>query len=276
MDNYHHELYPATGPMPELGPKVVPAATIIIFRKGRESPAPEFLMLQRSKEMRFAGGAAVFPGGRVDPADRELAARLAPQADQEIAAAQVAGIRETLEEAGLVIAMRQSVTADEAREARKMLFAEENLAPVLDRFGWEPDLDSLTYFAHWCPPMDKAFDTRFFAYDIGTGSVDIAVDATENTHLFWTTAQGALDLLEKGEISLIFPTMRNVERLALFSDISEAIAHAQAHPPQRMAARRETLDGEDYVTIPDGRGYPVTRQTVADARRGGTPFKNVS
>jgi 8-oxo-dGTP pyrophosphatase MutT (NUDIX family) len=233
-------------------------------------------MLQRSKEMRFAGGAAVFPGGRVDPADRELAARLAPQADQEIAAAQVAGIRETLEEAGLVIAMRQSVTADEAREARKMLFAEENLAPVLDRFGWEPDLDSLTYFAHWCPPMDKAFDTRFFAYDIGTGSVDIAVDATENTHLFWTTAQGALDLLEKGEISLIFPTMRNVERLALFSDISEAIAHAQAHPPQRMAARRDTLDGEDYVTIPDGRGYPVTRQTVADARRGGTPFKNVS
>ena len=276
MDNYHHELYPATGPMPEHGPKVVPAATIIIFRKGRESAAPEFLMLQQSKEMRFAGGAAVFPGGRVDPADRELAARLAPQADQEIAAAQVAGIRETLEEAGLVIAMRQPVTADEAREARKMLFAEENLAPVLDRFGWEPDLDSLTYFAHWCPPMDKAFDTRFFVYDIGTGSVDIAVDATENTHLFWTTAQGALDLLEKGEISLIFPTMRNVERLALFSDISEAIAHAQTHPPQRMAARRETIDGEDYVTIPDGRGYPVTRQTVADARRGGTPFKNVT
>jgi len=262
--------------MPEHGPKVVPAATIIIFRKGRESAAPEFLMVQRAKEMRFAGGAAVFPGGRIDPSDRELAARLAPDADPEIAASQVAGIRETLEETGLVIAMGQPVSAEEAREARKLLFAEESLAPVLDRFGWQPDLDSLTYFAHWCPPMDKAFDTRFFVYDIGTGAVDIEVDATENTHLFWTTAQGALDMLEKGEISLIFPTMRNVERLALFADISEAIAHAQAHPPQRMAAKRETIDGEDFVTIPEGRGYPVTRQTVAEARRGGTPFKNVT
>jgi len=262
--------------MPEHGPKVVPAATIIIFRKGRESAAPEFLMVQRAKEMRFAGGAAVFPGGRIDPSDRELAARLAPDADPEIAASQVAGIRETLEETGLVIAMGQRVSAEEAREARKMLFAEENLAPVLDRFGWQPDLDSLTYFAHWCPPMDKAFDTRFFVHDLGTGAVDIAVDATENTRLFWTSAQKALDMLEQGEISLIFPTMRNVERLALFADISEAIAHAQAHPPQRMAAKRETIDGEDFVTIPEGRGYPVTRQTVADARRGGTPFKNVS
>ncbi len=276
MDNYHHELYPATGPMPAEGPKVVPAATIIILRKGRESAAPEFLMVQRAKEMRFAGGAAVFPGGRIDAADRDLAARLAPHADPEIAASQVAGIRETLEETGLVIAMRQQITAKEAREARKMLFAEENLAPVLDRFGWEPQLDSLTYFAHWCPPMDKAFDTRFFVYDIGTGSVDIEVDATENTHLFWTSAHGALELLEQGEISLIFPTMRNVERLALFADVSEAIAHAHAFPPKRMAAQRQTIDGEDFVTIPEGRGYPITRQTVADARRGGTPFKNIS
>lgn len=276
MDNYHHALYPATGPMPAEGPKVVPASTIVIFRRGRDADAPEFLMVQRAKEMRFAGGAAVFPGGRVDPADRELAARLAPHADPEIAMSQVAGIRETLEETGLVIAMRQQVTADEAREARKMLFAEEKLAPVLDRFGWDPDLDALTYFAHWCPPMDKAFDTRFFVHDLGTGSVDVEVDATENTRLFWTSAQKALDLLEAGEISLIFPTMRNVERLALFANIEEAIAHAAQFPPERMAARRETIDGRDWVTIPEGRGYPVTRQTVEDARRGGTPFKNVS
>ena len=275
MDSYHHALYPATGPMPAEGPKVVPASTIIIFRKGRDSAAPEFLMVQRAKEMRFAGGAAVFPGGRLDPSDHELAARLAPQADPDIAASKVAGIRETLEETGLVIAMRQPVSAHEAREARKMLFAEENLAPVLDRFGWEPDLDALTYYAHWCPPMDKAFDTRFFVHDLGTGAVDVAVDATENTRLFWTSAQGALDLQARGEISMIFPTMRNIERLAGFANHAEAVASAAEFPPQRMAAKRETIDGEDFVTIPEGRGYPVTRQSVADARRGGTPFKNV-
>ena len=275
MDNYHHALYPATGPMPAEGPKVVPASTIIIFRKGREAPAPEFLMVQRAKEMRFAGGAAVFPGGRIDPSDRELAAQLAPDADPEIAASQVAGIRETLEETGLVIAMRQPVSPDMAREARAMLFAEESLAPVIERYGWEPHLDALTYYAHWCPPMDKAFDTRFFLHDIGTGAVDIAVDATENTRLFWTSAQNALDMQERGEIALIFPTMRNVERLAGFASPAEAMASAREYPPRRMSARRETIGDEDWVTIPDGRGYPVTRQSVADAQRGGTPFKNV-
>ncbi len=275
MDNYHHPLYPATGPMPEEGPKVVPASTIIIFRRGRESPLPEFLMVQRAKEMRFAGGAAVFPGGRIDPSDRELAAQLAPNADPEIAASQVAGIRETLEETGLVIAMRQPVTPEAAREARAMLFAEERLAPVLERFGWQPDLDAITYYAHWCPPMDKAFDTRFFVHDIGTGAVDIAVDATENTRLFWTSAQNALDMHERGEISLIFPTMRNIERLAGFASHDEAVASAGEFPPRRMSARRETIGDQDWVTIPEGRGYPITRQSVEDARRGGTPFKNV-
>ncbi len=276
MDSYHHALYPATGPMPAEGPKVVPAATIIILRKGRENDAPEFLMVQRAKEMRFAGGAAVFPGGRLDPSDRELAASLAPGDDPEITASKVAGIRETLEETGLVIAMRKPVSADEAREARKMLFAEENLAPVLDRFGWEPELDALTYYAHWCPPMDKAFDTRFFLHDLGTGAVDIAVDATENTRLFWTSAQGALDLQERGEISMIFPTMRNVERLAGFADHADAVASAAEFPPRRMSARRETIDGKDWVTIPEGRGYPITRQSVEEARRGGTPMKNAT
>lgn len=274
MTNYHHALYPANGPMPTEGPKVVPAATIIIFRKGRDTEAPEFLMVQRAKEMRFAGGAAVFPGGRIDPADRELAARIAPQADSEIAASQVAGIRETLEETGLVIAMRQPVTAQQARDARAMLLEHEDLAPVLERFGWEPHLDAMVYYAHWCPPMDKAFDTRFFVYDIGTGAVDIEVDATENTHLFWASAQGALDMQTRGEISMIFPTMRNVERLALFSCFADAVASAQEFPPRRMSARREEIDGGDWVTIPEGRGYPITRQSVEEARRGGTPFKS--
>ena len=52
----------------------IPAATVVIFRKAPDGGPPELLMVQRAQEMRFAGGAAVFPGGRIDPADRELAA----------------------------------------------------------------------------------------------------------------------------------------------------------------------------------------------------------
>ena len=54
-------------------PPAIPAATMVIFRNSPQGRAPEVLMVQRAKEMRFAGGAAVFPGGRVDEADRVLA-----------------------------------------------------------------------------------------------------------------------------------------------------------------------------------------------------------
>ena len=192
--------YPPHGPMPSEGPKVKPAATVVIFRNDPKGGAPELLMVQRAKEMRFAGGAAVFPGGRVDPEDRVLAQKIAPDEDQEIAAARIAGIRETLEETGLLIAARAPVGASEVREARAMLLEQGALAPVIERFGWELALEKLVWFAHWCPPMDGAFDTRFFLTDLGTGAVDIAVDATENTMLFWASAARVIELADEGEI----------------------------------------------------------------------------
>ena len=147
--------------MPMTGPKVIPAATVVIFRHSAFGGAPEVLMVQRAKEMRFAGGAAVFPGGRVDPADRELARRLLPDEPEEIAAARIAAIRETLEETGLLIAARHPVAAQEAAAARALLLQTGRLDTVLDRFGWELDPNALTFFAHWCPlwtrPSIRAF-----------------------------------------------------------------------------------------------------------------------
>ena len=260
--------YPLTGPIPADGPRVVPAATIIIFRKGAQSGKPEFLLVQRAKEMRFAGGAVVFPGGRVDPSDRVIATQLAPDGDQEITSSKIAGIRETLEETGLLIGIEQSVNASQAAEARAMILETEDLAPVLKHFDWSIDLSALVFYAHWCPPFDKAFDTRFFVTDLGTGSVDITVDATENTKLFWATAEQALEMNTAGEITLIFPTLRNVERLDGFENFNDACKSAEEFPPRRMSAGRETIDGEDWITIPDGRGYPVLAQRWEVARRG--------
>jgi 8-oxo-dGTP pyrophosphatase MutT (NUDIX family) len=260
--------YPTHGPMPADGPKVVPAATVVIFRHCPAGGPPELLMVQRAKEMRFAGGAAVFPGGRVDPEDRDLARRLAPDADQEVAAARIAGIRETLEETGLLIATREPVSAAQAAEARAMLIEGGALAPVLDHFGWHVDLDRLVWFAHWCPPMDKAFDTRFFVTDLGTGAVDVAVDATENTRLVWASAARVQELADSGEISVIFPTRRNIDRLALFGSFAEACDQIAQFPPQRICAQQQEHEGENWLMIPDGHGYPVLGQPLASVRRG--------
>ena len=249
-------------------PKVIPAATVVIFRNCPQGGPPELLMVQRAKEMRFAGGAAVFPGGRTDEADRVLAARLAPQADPEIAAARIAGIRETLEETGLAIAVEQSVSAAEAAQARALLLEQGELAPVIERFGWTLDLDRLVPFARWCPQMDGTFDTRFFLTDLGTGAVEIAVDATENTRLFWASATEALRLADAGEIQVIFPTRRNLDRLALFETFAAARTQAESIPVRMITANVTERDGERWLTIPEGHGYPVTGQPMSTVRRG--------
>src|SRR6478735_6240795 len=88
-------------------PELIPAATVIVMRE--TAGAPEVLMLERAAGMAFAGGALVFPGGRIDPGDHALAARLGAT-DADEAAARIAAIRETIEEAGIALGMALPAT----------------------------------------------------------------------------------------------------------------------------------------------------------------------
>jgi 8-oxo-dGTP pyrophosphatase MutT (NUDIX family) len=246
----------------------IPAATVVVFRNGAAGQPPELLMLERSGSMRFAGGAAVFPGGRIDLADHELAESLAHGLELDEAAARVAAVRETLEEAGLVLAMHVPVTAQQAADARAMLAEVGTLAPVLEHFGWVPDLTALHPWARWCPDWNGAFDTRFYLADLGTGAVDISKDDTENSHLFWASAAGALAMADREEISVIFPTRRNLERLALHKSFIEACDFAARYPIRTIAPQRRQIDGVEHLTIPDDLGYPVTSQVMISVKRG--------
>lgn len=253
-------------------PPATPAATIVIFRNDPAGGPPQLLMVERSAEMRFAGGAAVFPGGRVDEADRTLALSLGASDDEarDELAARIAAVRETLEETGLVLGIHQRPTLDEARHARALLLDGGELAPVLAAMGWELDLESLVPFARWRPKHRevRVFDTRFYLADLGTGAVDLLVDETENTHLFWSSAQGALDLAEQGKIKVIFPTRRNLERLALFRTFDDALAHVAVFPSQMITPFMELKDGEPWLMIPGETGYPILGEKLSSAARG--------
>lgn len=255
-------------------PTPIPAATLVVFREGRAAPEPEILMVVRSRQLRFAGGMAVFPGGRVDPEDRDLAAHSVPDAgaeERDELAHRIAAIRETLEETGLALGLTGAINADRAADARKLALEKGALAPVLESFGWRLDPAALIPFARWLPlglAHDRIFDTRFYLADLGTGAVDVAVDETENTRLFWTSAKDALAMADRGEISVIFPTRRNLERLAQFASFLEARAHAETVPVRTITPEIDESGPHPILRIPQDAGYPVTEEILDSAMRG--------
>ena len=253
-------------------PPATPAATLVIFRNAPCGGSPEILMVQRAKELRFAGGAAVFPGGRVDDADRSLATAQGASDEQAVdeLAARIAAVRETLEETGLVVGIHQQPDLASARRARKIVLESGELAPALTSLGWTLDLDALVPFARWRPKHReiRVFDTRFYLADLGTGAVELQVDDTENTHLFWASAQEALEMADRGEIKVIFPTRRNLERLAQFASYADAIAHVAQFPVQMITPSMELRDGQPWLVIPSDAGYPVDGEILESAARG--------
>lgn len=237
---------------------VVEAATVVVFRNGQSGEA-EILMIQRAKELSFAGSAVVFPGGKIHESDRRIASSL-DASDRDDAAARVAAIREVIEETGLVIGIVERVSAEDAAAARGMLSKQEDLAPVLDHFGWTLDLDDLVAFARWVPTFKpgRIFDTRFYLADLGSGNVELTPDLGESTRLFWASPREALDLIDAGQIKAIYPTRRNLERLAQFASFADTAGHARTSPLQIVSPWVVQGDGEDMLHIPDDIGYPIT------------------
>ncbi|MEM1195701.1 MAG: NUDIX domain-containing protein [Pseudomonadota bacterium] len=264
---------PSSPSPPPPSPEGIPAATIIIYRSCPDGGAPQVLMTVRSRNMAFAGGMAVFPGGRVDPADFELATSVAKQSGlaADEAAHQIAAIRETLEETGLALGLKGQITAETAHAGRAMLEQTKAFAPVLSAFQWQLDLDQIVPFARWFPKnenISRVYDTRFYLADLGTGAVEVSIDHSENTKLFWTSAQAALDAAEVGEIKLIFPTRRNLERLALFASFAEARAQAEAIPVKTIIPQIDESNGKPMLTILKDAGYPVTAEALDTVARG--------
>ncbi|RDE06513.1 NUDIX hydrolase [Sphingomonas aracearum] len=252
---------PSSAPTP-----AIPAATLVIFR---DSPdAPELLMVERAKAMAFAAGALVFPGGRVDPGDRALAA--AHPGDPEDTAARIAAIRETIEEAGLALGLTPLPDDSTLGVLREGLVAGEPFAALLERAGLRLDLAALEPFARWRPDhaLPRIFDTRFYLAALPSRAPEPVVDNTENVRVFWMSAADVLAEADAGRASLIFPTRRNLERLAQFRTFDEALADARAWPIRTVTPWREERGGVPHLVIPDDLGYPVTAQAMSDARRG--------
>jgi hypothetical protein len=83
--------------------------------------------------------------------------------------------------------------------------------------------------------------------------------------MFWASATDVLAMADRGELLVIFPTQRNLERLALFASFADAAEHCRTTPVRVIAPFRLERDGEAYLAIPEGLGYPVTAQLLSSA-----------
>jgi 8-oxo-dGTP pyrophosphatase MutT (NUDIX family) len=252
----------------------IAAATLVLLRE--TGAGVEIFMVERAKTMGFAGGMMVFPGGKVDDADVALAAdpHLAPgfaSLEPVDAAARIAAIRETFEEAGVLLTVGPPIGEELRSHWRaRIVEHEETFADFLQSTGHRLDPAPLIPFAHWCPPRDlerKRFDTRFYLARMPADET-AEHDGSESTRSHWITAAEALARADAGENSIIFPTRRNLERLALHDGIDAMIAAARETPVRLVQPVVEQRDGRPFLCIPEGLGYPVTAEPLDRAMRG--------
>jgi 8-oxo-dGTP pyrophosphatase MutT (NUDIX family) len=253
--------------MPDALPPAIPAATLVLLRE-RAGGAPELLMVERAKAMAFAGGALVFPGGRVDPGDRLLAETRGGDADED--AHRIAAIRETIEEAGLPIGLDPLPAPAALAKMRAALHEGAAFGAALAEAGAVLALDRLVPFARWRPAHAnmRIFDTRFYLARLPANAPAPSVDRTENTRLLWATAADVLADADAGRATIIYPTRRNLERLALYGSYEEAVADARAHPIRTITPWTEDRDGRPHLCIPTDLGYPVAAEPMSGANRG--------
>ena len=243
----------------------IPAATLVVVREVAGS-APELLMVERAAGMAFAGGALVFPGGRIDPADRTLAEKVGiPDG-----AAKIAAIRETIEETAIPVGVSPIPSPDAARSLQPSLIGDRPLEEVLDEAGLRLNPEALVPFARWLPNfhVTRRFDTLFFLARAPDGDWKPNPVEGECTGAFWLSAAEALDREQRGEAKLIFPTRRNLERLAQHRSFTEMEADAAAHAVDPITPWVEERGGEKFVTIPEGLGYPTTFERYDSLWRG--------
>jgi 8-oxo-dGTP pyrophosphatase MutT (NUDIX family) len=243
--------------------EAIPAATLIVVREAAGGP-PELLMVERAEGMAFAAGALVFPGGRIDDADRALGEGLGQDA------AAIAAIRETIEETAVPAGLAVPPRPEHCLEIQAALAGGQDFADVIDQAGLELDAAALTPFARWVPRFHavRRFDTLFYVARCPPGEWEPQVIEGECAGAEWVTAGDVLEREQSGQARLIFPTRRTLERLAQHATFEQIRADALAHPVEPISPWVEERDGEKFITIPGNLGFPVTQERLDGLWRG--------
>jgi 8-oxo-dGTP pyrophosphatase MutT (NUDIX family) len=254
-----------------------PAATVMMLR---DAPGGcEVLMLRRNLNSDFVGGAYVFPGGGVDAADGTSTAEHVVEglSDAEASARleltggglayYVACLRELFEEAGLLVARDgedRLVRFDDdelarrfAAHRRQVNAREARFLDVVSAEGLRLDLRQLEYISHWVTPVGppRRYDTRFFVAVAPEAQI-AAHDDGETVADVWVRPADALERGRRGELELIFPTIRNLQSIERFDRAEDVLGFARSLTAiPRIEPRIVSRDGGIDVLIPGDDGF---------------------
>lgn len=206
------------------------AATVVLMRD--HAGGLEVLLTERPKQLRFMGGASVFPGGSVAPEDAdpswERLSSLSRTEAAELLGADdpggalgpfVCALREAFEEVGYladpgVLTGSERSQADDAGVFLAACAARRIVLPTRD----------LVPAGRWVTPLGAPirFDTHFFLTRAPVGWVP-RPDPTEVSSCRWVTPAGALSELAAGSLSMAPPTIEMLQLLATFDQTSAAL-----------------------------------------------------
>jgi 8-oxo-dGTP pyrophosphatase MutT (NUDIX family) len=226
-------------------------------------------MLRRRASMAFAGGAYAYPGGGVDPRDDDLRVRWAGPtrawwadrlgvAEAEAQAIVCAAVRETYEEAGVLLAgpdpdsVVGDTTGPDWEADRAALVARElSFAEFLDRRGLALRSDLLGAWTRWITPEfeHRRYDTWFFVAALPEGQRTRNA-STEADRTVWIRPEDAAAGYDKGELLMLPPTVATLRQLVGYGSPAEALAAAPSRDLTPVLARARLVGDEVVLSWP--------------------------
>ncbi|MDQ1375385.1 MAG: hypothetical protein QOJ09_2723 [Actinomycetota bacterium] len=253
------------------------AATVMLVRDGADGL--EVFMLRRNLNSDFVGGAYVFPGGAVDEVDRhaDLERVSRGRSDDQASAMLgidrgglafwVAAIRESFEEAGVLLALDEAGTvvsfadpdvAERFNIHRKAVDSgERRLIEVCEAENLVLAVDQMHYFSHWITPegAPRRYDTRFFVCAAPPEQTPLH-DDRETIANVWIRPDDALARHRAGDFDLIFPTIKSLETISRFARARDLLDAAAAIEEVPTILPRISNDGHGVrILLPGDAGY---------------------
>ena len=245
----------------------VDAATVILVRESPDSNVPwELFMVRRPMLTDFAADMYVFPGGKVDPADRDPAVAGAfdttlPGDISDAPAFRAAAIRELFEEAGVLLATsaQEGVEATDHRQVdlrRQLRAAEIDLKDMVVGENLALQASALHPFAHWITPesMPRRYNTWFYLARLPDDRT-AQHDEVETVDSVWISPREALHRARAGNFPLVFVTEKVLERMAPYESIDALLGSTSAADLRPIMPKvMNGAEGEMFL-LPGDAGY---------------------